>query len=140
MTHEEIRDLIDRWQRALERRDKEAFASVYADEVELQSPLAGSVSGQEGVRKTFDAFFTAFPDASVVTETPIVDGHRAAVVASLSGTHAGDFMGLPARGKTFRFPVVFLLEFRDGQIVRDRRIYDFTGLLLQIGAIKAKPA
>ena len=29
---------------------------------------------------------------------------------------------------------------RDGLIVRDRRIYDFTGLLLQIGILKAKPA
>jgi hypothetical protein len=29
---------------------------------------------------------------------------------------------------------------RDGLIARERRIYDFTGMLLQVGAIKAKPA
>ena len=28
---------------------------------------------------------------------------------------------------------------RDGEIVYERRIYDFTGLLLQIGVLRAKP-
>jgi hypothetical protein len=34
---------------------------------------------------------------------------------------------------------VFLYELRDGLIVRDRRVYDFTSVLLQIGILKAKP-
>ncbi|MGH9146149.1 MAG: hypothetical protein ACRD1Q_05525 [Vicinamibacterales bacterium] len=29
---------------------------------------------------------------------------------------------------------------RDGQIVHERRIYDFTGILIQVGLLKAKPA
>ena len=35
--------------------------------------------------------------------------------------------------------MVFLFEFQDGRIVRERRIYDFTGLLVQIGVLSAKP-
>jgi ketosteroid isomerase-like protein len=46
---------------------------------------------------------------------------------------------MPASGRPFRFPIVFVLDVRDGLIVHDRRIYDFTGLLVQIGMIKAKP-
>jgi hypothetical protein len=37
-------------------------------------------------------------------------------------------------------PVAFLYEFKDGKIVRDRRMYDFTGLLIQLGTLRAKPA
>jgi ketosteroid isomerase-like protein len=48
-------------------------------------------------------------------------------------------MGLPPTGKPFRLPAVFLYELRDGRIVRERRIYDFTGLLVQVGVLKAKP-
>ena len=33
--------------------------------------------------------------------------------------------------------VFYLL--RDGKIVREHRIYDFTGMLLKIGALKVKP-
>jgi hypothetical protein len=36
--------------------------------------------------------------------------------------------------------VVFLYEFKDGKIVKDRRVYYFTGVLVQVGTLKAKPA
>jgi hypothetical protein len=34
---------------------------------------------------------------------------------------------------------VFFYELRDGLIVRERRVYDFTGVLVQVGLLKAKP-
>jgi len=37
-------------------------------------------------------------------------------------------------------PGVFLYDLRDGRIAHERRIYDFTGLLIQAGLLKAKPA
>jgi predicted ester cyclase len=52
----------------------------------------------------------------------------------------GGFMGLPPTGKPFRLPIVHFYEFQDGHILPERRIYDFTGLLVQIGVLKAKPA
>jgi hypothetical protein len=36
-------------------------------------------------------------------------------------------------------PAVFFYRLENGRIVHERRIYDFTGLLLQIGVLKAKP-
>ena len=49
-------------------------------------------------------------------------------------------MGLPPTDRPFSISLVSLCDLRDGLIARERRIYDFTGLLLQVGAIKAKPA
>ena len=60
-------------------------------------------------------------------------------VVSIEGAHMGEIMGMPATGRPFHLAVVFLYELRDHKIVRERRIYDFTGLLLQIGVLKAKP-
>jgi predicted ester cyclase len=72
-------------------------------------------------------------------EPPVIDGHRAAIVGEVAATQVGTFMGLPPTGKTIRFRLVFLLDVQDHHIVHDRRIYDFTGLLVQIGVLKAKP-
>ena len=47
---------------------------------------------------------------------------------------------MPPTQKAFEFPLVRLFTLRDGQIAHERRIYDFTGLLVQVGALKAKPA
>jgi predicted ester cyclase len=62
------------------------------------------------------------------------------VTATFSGDDRGGFMGLPPTGRHVTIPVVFVYEFRDGQIVHERRVYDFTGLLVQVGTLKAKPA
>jgi steroid delta-isomerase-like uncharacterized protein len=112
---------------------------LYAENTALDSPLGGSVGGREGVRKAFEAFFKAFPDATFLSEPPRIDVDEVVIVSSISGTHTGGFAGLPASGNPFHFQLVFLLKLRDGLIVRDRRVYDFTGLMVQIGMIKAKP-
>jgi steroid delta-isomerase-like uncharacterized protein len=140
MTRDEVLAIVNRWQIALQGRDAVTYLSLYADNVELQSPLAGTVSGHEALVKAFNAFFTAFPDASFVSEPPIIDGNRVAIVSVVSGTDTGGLMGLPPSGHPFRFRIVFLLELAGGKIVRDCRNYDFTGLLIQLGVLKAKPA
>lgn len=138
-TREDIVKLVGEWQRALDRRDAAMFVRLYADHAALESPLGGDVSGRDAVRKAFESFFKAFPDATFLSEPPRIDGNEIVVVSSIAGTHMGGFAGLPPSGNPFRFQIVFLLTLKDGAIVRDRRIYDFTGLMVQIGMIKAKP-
>ena len=56
-----------------------------------------------------------------------------------AGTHQGEFLGLPATEKQVEFRAVFLQELQDDHIVHERRIYDFTGLLIRLGVLKVKP-
>ena len=141
MTRDEILELIERWQGSFMRRDMRAFAETYADDAVLESPVLGEpVHGRDAVVQAQASFVVSFPDAGVALEPAIVDGDRAAVSAQLTGTQVGGFMGLPPTGRQVAVRLVFMLEMRDGVIVRDRRIYDFTGLLIQIGVLKAKPA
>jgi steroid delta-isomerase-like uncharacterized protein len=60
-------------------------------------------------------------------------------ISIASGTDTGGFMGMPASGKAFRIPTVYFYQLRDGKISRFQSVYDFTGVLVQIGMLKAKP-
>ena len=141
MTHEEIVALFDRRAAAWERRDVNALADMHGATGVIESPIAGgSVTGRVAIGQLYEAFFKSFPDATVVTDELVIDGDRVAQVATLAGTDAGGFLGLPASGKPFRVPLLILLTVKDQQIVSERRIYDFTGLLIQIGVLKARPA
>jgi predicted ester cyclase len=91
------------------------------------------------VEHTLKAVFAAFLDCTIKTESLLIDGDRVAHALAIAGTHIGEFMGLPPSRKSFRIKAVFLYELRDRKIVHERRIYDFTGLLMQIGVLKAKP-
>jgi hypothetical protein len=48
-------------------------------------------------------------------------------------------MELPPTGKGFRIPAVFVYVLRGEKISQFRSVYDFTGVLVQIGMLKAKP-
>jgi len=140
MTRDVVLDVIARWHDAFEGPDLVTYASLYAEDATLESPLAGSVTGREAVTRVTRTLLAAFPDSHFTPEPALVDGDRATVVSVVTGHHVGEFMGLAPTGKPFRFLLVFNLQFRDGLIARDRRIYDFTGFLLQLGVLKAKPA
>ena len=49
-------------------------------------------------------------------------------------------LGFEPTGKRFQMSVAFVHLLKDRKIVHERRIYDFTGLLVQIGILKARPA
>ena len=141
MTRDEILDVLARRANAWRRLDLESLIADYAADAVIESPLAGGTThGVEQIRQVFQTYFTAFPDLAMEEGEVLVDGERAVVMATFTGTDRGGFMGMPATGRTVTIPVVFLYEFRDGKIVRDRRVYDFTGVLIQVGTLKAKPA
>ena len=141
MTRDDIMALFARRQDAIASRDVDLIASQHAPDCEHVSQLAGStVKGREAIGKLYDAWFKGFPDFVLTSEELLIDGDRVIQVATQSGTDTGGFMGLPSTGKPFRIPVVWLFTVKDNQFVHVRPIYDFTGTLLQIGVLKAKPA
>ena len=140
MTRDEIVSLLDSRFTALNNRDLAKLMTVHDPNGVVDSPLGGHASGTEAIRKVYEAWLASFPDAQFEVEPAIVDGDRVAQVATVSGTDSGGFMGLPPTGKKFSMPMVFLFTLRDGRILHERRVYDFTGLLIQLGVLKAKPA
>jgi steroid delta-isomerase-like uncharacterized protein len=143
MTRDDIAALFTRRQDALDRLDAPALARDYAEDCVLESPLAGGTAvGREAIEKVYAAFFQAFSDLKFRQEDLVIDGDHVAlfVHASASGTTAGSFLGMPSRGRPVNIPMAIIYELRNGLILRERRVYDFTGLLVQVGALKAKPS
>ncbi len=140
MTREDIVALFNRRQEAWEDLDAEALAADYADDAVIESPLAGSHRGRQAAEQALRAAFSAFLDLKVTTDALIIDGNRVVQVMTTEGTHIGEFLGLPPTGKPFRLSVVLLHELQEGRITREQRVYDFTGLLMQVGVLRAKPA
>ena len=140
MTRREIVELIGRRDAAMNRRDVGALVALHADDGVVESLMAGTVEGRDAIGDVYRAWFDAFPDVTVRTDDVVIEGDRTVQFASISGTDLGGFMGVPATRKPFRMPIVFLYTLRDGLIAYERRVYDFTGLLVQVGVLKAKPA
>ena len=140
MTRSEISDVIVRFREALNRRDVDALANFHTEDCVVESPVAGGQArGREAIRRSYEAFFHAFPDLAITYAAPLIDGNRVVLISRISGTDRGGFLGLQPSGRHVDFPCVLLYDVENGYITRERRIYDFTGLAVQVGAIKAKP-
>ena len=140
MTREEVVKLFNRRCDAFARLDAEALAADHAEGSVYESPAAGgTVTGRKAIAKIHRGFFTGFPDVTMDWTDLVIDGDRVVQMATVSGTDTGGFMGLPPTGKRFGLPVVFMFTLKDGLIAHQRSVYDFTGMLVQIGVLKTKP-
>jgi steroid delta-isomerase-like uncharacterized protein len=140
MTRDEIVAFFERRQAAFDNLDADALAADYAADCAVDSPTGGTHHGPAAVQRVLQAGFSAFLDLKVRLDGQVIEGSQAAQILNFEGTHIGEFLGLAPSGKPFRVTAVFVYEFRGRKIVRERRIYDFTGMLVQIGVLKAKPA
>lgn len=139
MTRQQIVDRLEAFERAFGQRDLTAMMVPYADDCVLESRLAGTVTGAAAIAQVFLAWFSAFPDATQSTDEVLIDGDRIVWLVTMTGTDTGGFMGLPPTDKAFRLPMVFILTLKNDKVVHERRVYDFTGMLIQIGVFKTRP-
>ena len=140
MTREEVLALFTRREAAWRAHDAASLAADHAPDGVVLSPTGGVLEGREEIERVYRVWFTAFPDLAFGSTDVLVDGDRAVLVFTVTGTHAGDFFGLAASGRRVQALCAFVYTLRDGLIVHERRILDFTGVLIQVGVLKAKPA
>jgi steroid delta-isomerase-like uncharacterized protein len=97
-------------------------------------------TGREGVKWVLQALRAAFPDLFYRIEDIVVGDDAVAVRTTLTGTHRGDFFGLPATGRSVRVRQMNIERFRDGRIVAHHRITDDLAMMRQLGvAPESKP-
>ena len=140
ITTEGIAATLARHKDAYDRLDAAALAANYAEDCVVESMFAGHHVGRAAVERTFRILFSAFPDLRIEINESLVFGNRALWTAISSGTDHGGFMGLPPTGRPFRFFAIFLYTFgSDHQIVHERRMYDFSRLLLRLSGENEPP-
>jgi predicted ester cyclase len=127
---------------AMNGHDPVALAGLYATDCAVESPLFASIHGRAAVEASYRQWFRIFPDIEFRPEASLIDPPVAAMLTHNSATHEGEFLGMPPTHKRIEFQTIRLVTFGEGEplIVKERRIYDFTGLLVKIGVLRAKPA
>jgi steroid delta-isomerase-like uncharacterized protein len=95
----------------------------------------GVPGNREGVRQIFGMFHTAFPDLQVSIHDQIAEADRVATRKTLSGTHKGDFFGIPATGRAVQIVVIDILRLKDSWITDHWNLVDQQGLFQQLGLV-----
>jgi steroid delta-isomerase-like uncharacterized protein len=90
---------------------------------------------REGHKQVIEAFGSAFPDLKIVVTRQVADGDYVANHISLSGTHEGNFQGVPATGRAVAVTGLNLMRFENDKLAELWGYLDTVGLMQQIGAM-----
>lgn len=74
---------------------------VWEDVVE-QVPLPGQGPGLEGLKDILRVMRSAFPDLDFSVKEQIAEGDKVASRFEWTGTHKGEFLGVPSTGRQVR--------------------------------------
>ena len=91
------------------------------------------IRGVAGFAIVDGMFRTAFPDFRVTIEDEVTVGNRVATRGYFTGTHNGEFMGIPATGRTFRCTYSDIWCLEDGKGRENWVQMDMLGLMQQLG-------
>jgi steroid delta-isomerase-like uncharacterized protein len=117
-----------------------ALTEMVVEDFVEQNPLPGQGPGRAGLADVLAGMFAAFPDLHWSLLDTVVENDRVMSLSTWTGTHRGDFMGIPATGRTVAVEAWTIDRYRDGRMVESRIIMDVAGLLMQLGVIPAPTA
>jgi steroid delta-isomerase-like uncharacterized protein len=112
-----------------------ALTELVVEDFVEQNPLPGQGPGRAGLAGVLAGMFAGFPDLHWSLRDTVVEGDRVMTLSTWTGTHQGDFMGIPATGRTVSVEAWTLDRYRDGRLTESRIIMDVAGLLAQLGVI-----
>jgi len=103
------------------------------DLVEHQNFGPNHAAGAEGVRAVIASLRRAFSDFHLSIDDLVVDGDKAWLRMTGTGTHDGPFMGHPPTGRKMRTDVFDVIRVADGRMVEHWGVPDRLGTLFQLG-------
>ena len=133
MSIEGNKEVVRRYQAAFNRGDLEALNALVDAHLVTHSQASGLPPGLEGGKQAHRMTLAAFPDLHYETDELVAEGDTVVQRFTITGTHGGEFMGLPASGRPIRFSGVSFFLLKDGKIVEHWGLQDGLTLMIQLG-------
>jgi steroid delta-isomerase-like uncharacterized protein len=131
--------------------ETKALARCYYDEVltgrgrsllaQLLNPSfvshvsGGPDVGADAYAAAVDVTHAAFLDLVVTVHDQVAEDDKVVTRWSATGTHAGDFAGVPATGRQVTITGIHIHRIRDGRLIEHREELNLPGVLRQLGAV-----
>ena len=131
---------LTRFQEALSSGDWELISKTIDEVVEpdalIRTPLPIEATGAELLKEVFRRLLRAFPDLHVTVEDMIAEADKVVARDTVTGTHQGDYMGIPPTGKPVAYNEIFIVRIADGRIAETWGIVDVLSQMRQLGVIQ----
>jgi steroid delta-isomerase-like uncharacterized protein len=112
-----------------------------APDVLIHMPLAVEAPRpHEAFKQLWAMLLRGLPDLHLTIEDLIAEGDKVVMRASVTGTHQGEYMGLPPTGKSITYNEIFIWRLADGRITEMWGVVDVLSQMKQLGVFPASRA
>lgn len=138
-------EVIDQFLEAYESYDMEKLLALHADDAVWTWLDSGKNfpdfgpdgvligSGKDAIQAMFENLRAGFPDWTCTVEDMLAASDKVVVRYFCSGTHTGEWNGLPPTGRPIQFQSMIMHKIEEGRVVEDWSEYDSLGWMQQMG-------
>jgi steroid delta-isomerase-like uncharacterized protein len=125
---------VSRFYDLINAGDFESFGELLADDFVEHEDLPVQAAGREVPKQLFTMFRTGFPDMRWTAEDVLPSGDKVVARVRVTGTHQGEFMGIPPTGRSIDVPVIDIIRFGDDGLAHEHwGIFDQMKMMQQLG-------
>ncbi len=134
MNLDENKKLALRVYELLNTGSTEEIGELVSDDYDEHDPLPGQGVGREGVLDRFSMLSSALAPRFTVDDV-IAEADRVVVRWTNSGTHVGEFAGIPPTGRTFTIAGIDIYRVADRKLAEHWHVIDQLSMLGQLGLL-----
>ena len=90
-------------------------------------------TGPEAPKAALGMFLAAFPNLQFTSDEMIAERDKVVTRGTVSGTHKGDFMGIPPTNKSFEVQFMDIVEIHEGKATEHWGLTDQGAMMEQLG-------
>jgi steroid delta-isomerase-like uncharacterized protein len=125
---------------SISKGDIDGFGRLLADDFVEHEELPGLAPTKDGVVNFFRMYVAAFPDLRMIPDDVFQGGDKIVARVRASGTHKGEFLGMPPTGKRFETQLIDIIRFSGDGLAREHwGVFDQLTMLQQLGVIPPHP-
>ena len=136
MSIEENKNIVRRYQEIYNSNELDRLTEVVSEDLLTPNIMPGIPYGVEGAKTAHRIMLAGFPDYETIIEDMVAEGDKVAARITMTGTHTGEFMGIPPTGKEVSFTGIYIARIANGKIVEHWGEEDGVSLLQQLGVLK----
>jgi predicted ester cyclase len=133
MSIENNKNIVRRYQDAYNSANYEALAEVVAADVRTPNIVPGMSPGLEGAITVHQTTLLGMPDYYTKIEDLIAEGDKVVARVTMTGTHTGDFWGVPPTGRRVNLTAMYIVRIEGGIIVEHWGEEDGIKVFRQLG-------
>jgi len=129
-----VRRFVEEWNKG-KAATMVVLDELFATDFVMHHGTGEEIHGLKDFKQHVSEAFSAFPDLHFTIDDMVVEGNKVATRWTLTGTHKGEFRGIPPTNKKVAIWAITIDHIAGGKFVEEWERYDTLGLMRQLGLV-----